>query len=110
MNDATSPSVSSSQIVDGLRAANAYCRAMEALRGGLGRTEQQALRWCLFAEEEFAAVWEASTKAERDEVSDLSAKIAEYVEPYRRGRRRRAAPAPRSDDVRSRSTPSTAKP
>jgi hypothetical protein len=94
LNDATGPSVSPSQVLDGLRAAYAYCRAMERLRGGLERTERAALQWCLHADGEFAAAWDESTKAQRDEASDLLAEIAAYVEPAGRRRRRPAGSAP----------------
>jgi hypothetical protein len=91
LNDAAAPNVTPSQVLDGLRAACAYCRAMEVLRGGLERTEKQALEWCLHADGEFAAAWDESTKAQRDEASDLLAEIAAYVEPAGRRRRRPAA-------------------
>jgi hypothetical protein len=81
MEGATEPTVSPSQVLDGLRAAYAYFRAMEAIRGGLVRSERQALKWCLHAHGEWAAVWEEATSIERAEASDLIAEIAEYVEP-----------------------------
>jgi hypothetical protein len=90
MEGAAAPNVSASQVLDGLRAAYAYCRVMEVLRGGLERTERAALQWCLHADGEFAAGWIESTKAQRDEASDLLAAIAAYVEPAGRRRRRPA--------------------
>ncbi len=94
MEGSAAPNVTPAQVLDGLRAAYAYCRAIEVLRGGLERTERAALQWCLHADGEFAAAWDESTKAQRDEASDLLAEIAAYVEPAGRRRRRPAAPAP----------------
>src|ERR1022692_4424592 len=67
MDGATAPNVSPFQVLDGRRAAHAYCRAIEVLRGGLERSERAALQWCLHADGAFAAMWEA----QRDEASDL---------------------------------------
>lgn len=100
MEGPAAPSVTPAQVLDGLRAAYAYCRAMEVLRGGLERTERAAFQWCLLADGEFAAAWEESTKAQRDEASDLLAEIAAYVEPAGRRRRRPAGAAP-VDSARS---------
>jgi hypothetical protein len=80
LTDATEH-VNPSQVVDALRAAYAYCRAMEVIRGGLERSERQALNWCLHAHGEWAAVWAGATSIERAEASDLIAEIAEYIEP-----------------------------
>jgi hypothetical protein len=80
LTDATEH-VSLSQVLDGFRAAYAYCRAMEVIRGGLVRSETRALKWCLHARGEWAAVWEGATSIERAEASDLMAEIAEYIEP-----------------------------
>lgn len=93
MQGTAAPTVTPSQVLDGLRAAYAYCRAIEVLRGGLERTEKQALEWCVHADGEFAAVWDESTKAQRAEASDLLAEIAAYVEPAGRRRRRPARSA-----------------
>jgi hypothetical protein len=94
VDDVTAAHVTPAQVLDGLRAAYAYCRAIEVLRGGLERTERAALQWCLHADGEFAGEWEGSTKAQRAEASDLLAEIAAYIEPAGRRRRRPAAPAP----------------
>jgi hypothetical protein len=69
------------QVLDGLRAAYRYCRAMETLTGGLSHAERRALRWCLHADDLFRAAWEAATAAEVEEAHDLIAELVEYVAP-----------------------------
>src|SRR6266700_4039236 len=90
MEGTAAPNVTPVQVLDGLLAAYAYCRAIEVLRGGLERTERAALKWCPHADGEFAAVWDRCTKGQRSEASDLLAEIAAYVEPAGRCRRRPA--------------------
>jgi hypothetical protein len=54
--------VTRAQILDAMRAALAYCRAVKVLRGRLRQPEKSALRWCLLAYDEFVAAWSVATR------------------------------------------------
>jgi hypothetical protein len=80
MNGVDTPKATAADVLAALRAAHAYCRAMEALHGRLGQTERRAMIWCLHGEGEFTEVWAVATTAEREEAGELIGAISARVE------------------------------
>jgi hypothetical protein len=80
MDGPDAPQVTPAQVLTGLQAALAYCRAMVALRGELLRSERTALRWTQLSEREFAGAWATATQAQLDAAAWLSRQLARYVE------------------------------
>ena len=75
--------VTVAKIVEALRAAIEYCKAIKRLRGHLTKSERSAFSWCLHERAEFSAVWRQASRAERDLAGTLIEKIAKHVEPPR---------------------------
>jgi hypothetical protein len=80
MDGTETPQVTPAQVLAGLQAALAYCRAMVAVRGELLRSERTALRWTQLSEQEFAGAWATATRAQLDAAAWLSRALSRYLE------------------------------